>query len=83
MEYLEDEDEDREYIGYIWASALVFCFFTRIFVMQNALHIVNAYSMRILNGSSGLMIKKILRISTAAKKYFEGGRIMNFITVDQ
>lgn len=38
--------------------------------------------MGILNGSSGLMIKKIMKLSTSAKKYFEGGRIMNFITVD-
>lgn len=39
--------------------------------------------MRILNGTSGLLIEKILKLSTASRKYFEGGRIMNFITVDQ
>lgn len=35
-----------------------------------------------LNGFSGSLIEKVLKLSTGARKYFEAGKIMNLVTVD-
>lgn len=82
LEYLEDKDE-KEYRGYVWASVIFVCFFMKIFLTQNCLDIVNDFSIKLLNGTSGALLEKIFRTSSASKKYFETGKVMNFVTVDQ
>ncbi len=43
-------------------------------VFKSAIAIINIINIQMMN--------KILSLSTSSKKYYEAGRIMNFITVD-
>lgn len=51
--------------------------------MQKGLYILDDFMSASLNGFNGILIEKILKLSTPAKKYFDTGKIMNFITIDQ
>ncbi|KRX00810.1 P-loop containing nucleoside triphosphate hydrolase [Pseudocohnilembus persalinus] len=80
--FLEDSDKPT-YQGYIWASCIFLCFFTKIFLTQNALDIINDFTIQLQNGVNSALLEKIFRLSSSSKKYFESGKIMNFLTVDR
>lgn len=46
------------------------------------MHIVNYVGIKVLNGLSTSIFTKILRVSSAARKYFDTGKTMNLVSVD-
>jgi hypothetical protein len=64
------------------ATGLFLCFFVRAFILQYAMVNVFKSSIAIMNIINIQMMNKILSLGTSSKKYYETGRIMNFITVD-
>ena len=68
--------------GIMYVSFLVLCYLTRTVVMQHSMHFVNLSCIQVLNCGNSLIYQKILKLSSAARKYLETGTIMNNINVD-
>lgn len=69
-------------MGYVWASVLVGCYLLRSLFMQHAFHIINLTAVKCMNSSTSKIYFKVLKLSSASRKYLETGSIMNYINVD-
>lgn len=79
--FIEDPDVEV-YVGYIFASCLFLCFFLKTFINQYSFIDIFQISIDVINLTNISMMQKIIKLGTSSKKYFETGRIMNYITVD-
>jgi len=50
--------------------------------MQHSMHFVNLSCIQVLNSGNSLVYSKVIKLSSAARKYLETGTIMNNINVD-
>ena len=50
--------------------------------MQHSMHFVNLSCIQVLNSANSLIFGKIMRLSSASRKYLEVGTIMNNVNVD-
>lgn len=70
------------HMGFVWASVLVVSYLVRSIVLQHAFHLVNEVSVKTMNSLIARIYFKILKLSSASRKYLETGAIMNYINVD-
>lgn len=63
-------------------SILVVCYLLRTIIFQHSMHFVNLSCIKVLNSGNSLIYNKIIKLSSAARKYLETGTIMNNINVD-
>ncbi len=68
--------------GILYVSILVVCYILRTIIMQHSMHFVSMSCIQVLNSGNSLVYKKIIKLSSAARKYLETGTIMNNINVD-
>lgn len=82
LEFLNDPTHPPISQGLIYVSILIICYLLRTFIFQHSMHYVNLNCIQILNSSNSLIYHKILKLSSASRKYLETGSIMNYINVD-
>ncbi|KRX01143.1 P-loop containing nucleoside triphosphate hydrolase [Pseudocohnilembus persalinus] len=80
--YLQDPRVEN-YKGYVYASGIFVALLLRVILMQWGMGLVMDYTMTTQSGFAGSIMEKSLKLSTPAKKYYETGKIMNIVTVDQ
>jgi ATP-binding cassette subfamily C (CFTR/MRP) protein 1 len=68
--------------GLVYVSILVGCYLIRVFILQHSMKYMNLSCVQVLNSANFLIYKKILNLSSAARKYLEAGTITNNINVD-
>jgi ABC-type transport system involved in cytochrome bd biosynthesis fused ATPase/permease subunit len=69
-------------MGYVWASVLVGCFLVRAVSLQHAFHMINLTAVKCINATTSKIYFKVLKLSSASRKYLETGSIMNYVNVD-
>jgi ATP-binding cassette subfamily C (CFTR/MRP) protein 1 len=82
LQFISGYSNEPEYMGYVWASILVGCYLLRTLFMQHAFHAINLAAVKVINSSTSKIYFKVLRLSSASRKYLETGAIMNYINVD-
>ncbi len=83
LAFLNREDsKDNIMEGIFYVTIMVVCFLARTIILQHGMRFVNMNCQQVLNSSNTLMYKKILKLSSSARKYLEVGAIMNHINVD-
>lgn len=55
--------------GILYVSVLVFCYIVRTIIMQHSMHFVNLSCIQVLNSANSLIFKKIMKLSSASRKY--------------
>ena len=70
------------YMGYVWASVMMICFFLKTVLQQLAYHYLNSAAQRVQGALYGKIYEKLLLLSVSAKKYQDSGKIMNLVNVD-
>ena len=81
LKYLENPEAER-WEGWVWATCIFFAFLIRAFMIQHAYTKIFYNGVQLNNIVNLSMMQKILLLGTSSKKYFETGRIMNYLTVD-
>jgi ABC-type multidrug transport system fused ATPase/permease subunit len=82
LQFVTGSSGEADYMGYVWASVLVGCYLIRSLVMQHAFHLINLAAVKCMNSSTSKIYFKVLKLSSASRKYLETGSIMNYINVD-
>lgn len=77
-----DSDNPDVNQGLMFVSVLVLCYLLRTILFQHQMHHANLNCLQSINSVNSLIFKKILRLSSASRKYLETGNIMNHINVD-
>lgn len=81
LQFLQENDTST-YVGYIWASIMVICFFLRSIFQQHANHYMNRIAQRIQSSLYGKIYEKLLKLGTSSKKLHDTGKITNMINLD-
>ena len=68
--------------GYMWASLLFASYIVRLLLMQHGVHIMNYYAYNTLSGLQGSIFRKVLRMKSSARKYYDTGKVLTLATVD-
>lgn len=68
--------------GILYVTILVFCYLLRTVIFQHSMHYVNLSCIQVLNSANSLIFNKIMKLSSASRKYLEVGTIMNNVNVD-
>ena len=68
--------------GIIYVTILVVCYLLRTIIFQHSMHFINLSCIQVLNSANSLIFNKIMRLSSASRKYLEVGKIMNNVNVD-
>ena len=68
--------------GIIYVTILVVCYLVRTIIFQHSMHFINLSCIQVLNSANSLIFNKIMRLSSASRKYLEVGKIMNNVNVD-
>jgi ABC-type multidrug transport system fused ATPase/permease subunit len=82
LEFLADPNHPPLSEGIIYVSILIICYILRTIIFQHSMHYVNLNCIQIQNSANSLIYHKILKLSSASRKYLETGSIMNYINVD-
>lgn len=82
LQFVAGNSGEADYMGYVWASVLVGSYLIRSVVMQHAFHLLNLAAVKCMNSSTCKIYFKVLKLSSASRKYLETGSIMNYINVD-
>lgn len=82
LEFLADPNNPPLSEGLIYVSILVVCYILRTIIFQHSMHYVNLNCIQVQNSANSLIFHKILKLSSASRKYLETGSIMNYINVD-
>lgn len=82
LQFVTGKSGEPDYMGYVWASVLVGSYLLRSLFMQHAFHQINLAAVKCMNSSTSKIYFKVLRLSSASRKYLETGSIMNYINVD-
>lgn len=81
IDYLESSDQPKWY-GYMIATFLFLAFFLKSFLQQYSFLDIFKVGIIAINIVNISILRKILALRTSSKKYFDVGRLMNYITVD-
>ena len=79
--FLSSEDPDI-WEGLFYVALLVVSFFVKMLLFQHSLHYQYLSCIQVSNSCNFLIYMKILKLSSASRKYAETGTIMNYINVD-
>lgn len=69
LQFISGTSDDPDYMGYIWASVLVGSYLLRTLFLQHAFHAINEAAVKCMNSSTSKIYFKILRLSSASRKY--------------
>ena len=81
LEFLNSENPDITE-GFMWVTFLVVSYFIRMLLFQHSLHYQFLSCIQVLNAGNFFIYQKVLKLSSASRKYLEPGTIMNYINVD-
>lgn len=82
LKFISGQSDEPMYMGYVWASILVGSYLIRTLVLQHSFHLINLAAVKCMNSTTSKIYFKVLKLSSASRKYLETGSIMNHINVD-
>ena len=68
--------------GLLYATLLFVSYFIRMLLFQHSLHYQYLSCIQVLNAGNFFIYQKVLKLSSASRKYLEAGTIMNYVNVD-
>ena len=77
-----NSDEQQLSQGVIYVCILVGCYLLKIIIFGHSMHFVNLSCTNVLNSANSMVYTKILKLSSASRKYLDPGGIMTHINVD-
>lgn len=69
LQFLSDPNHPPISTGILYVSILVLCYLLRTVIFQHSMHYVNLNCIQVLNSSNSLIYHKILKLSSASRKY--------------
>ena len=84
LNFLNADEKNPEPLsnGIIYVSILIGCYLLRTVLFGHSMHRVNLSCTKVMNSANSMVYHKIMKLSSASRKYLDTGGIMTHINVD-